>query len=55
MGCVQKQRIEQVWVILNNALDELIKIEAFEKRYLSVKIFREDEAIVVRFKDNAGD
>ena len=55
MGCVQKQRIEQVWVIiLNNALDELIKIEAFEKRYLSVKIFREDETIVVRFKDNAG-
>ena len=39
---------------MNNALDELIKIEAFEKRYLSVKIFREDETIVVRFKDNAG-
>ncbi len=55
MGCVQKQRIEQVWVIiLNNALDELIKIEKFEKRFLDVKIFQEEGSIVVCFKDNAG-
>ncbi|WP_263833883.1 PAS domain-containing sensor histidine kinase [Sulfurospirillum oryzae] len=53
--CVQKQRIEQVWVIiLNNALDELIKIESFEKRSLHVKTFKEDGQVVVQFKDNAG-
>ncbi len=34
---VQKQRIEQVFVIiLNNALDELVKIESFEKRTTTV-------------------
>lgn len=55
MSCVQKQRIEQVWVIiLNNALDELIKLESFEKRSLIVKIFKENDAAVVQFKDNAG-
>lgn len=55
MSCVQKQRIEQVWVIiLNNALDELIKLESFEKRSLIVKIFKENDAVVVQFKDNAG-
>ncbi|KFL32989.1 MULTISPECIES: PAS domain-containing sensor histidine kinase [unclassified Sulfurospirillum] len=52
---VQKQRIEQVFVIiLNNALDELVKIESFEKRALHVKIFEEDQTVVVRFCDNAG-
>jgi len=52
---VQKQRIEQVFVIiLNNALDELVKIESFEKRTLHVKIFKEDQTVVVRFCDNAG-
>ncbi|MBP1680382.1 MAG: multi-sensor signal transduction histidine kinase [Proteobacteria bacterium] len=55
MCCVQKQRIEQVWVIiLNNALDELIKLESFEKRSLIVKIFKENDTVVVQFKDNAG-
>ena len=30
---VQKQRIEQVWIIvINNALDELIKIDNYEDR-----------------------
>jgi two-component system, LuxR family, sensor kinase FixL len=52
---VQKQRIEQVFVIIiNNALDELMKIESFEKRSLHVKIFQEQKQIVVRFCDNAG-
>lgn len=52
---VQKQRLEQVWVIiLNNALDELIKIEDYEKRFINISIFEEDKNIVIRFKDNAG-
>ncbi len=52
---IQKQRIEQVFVIiLNNALDELIKIESFEKRSLHVTIFQEHEKVIVRFCDNGG-
>jgi PAS domain S-box-containing protein len=52
---VQKQRIEQVWIIIvNNALDELVKIEDYEKRNLSINIKYESDEIIVRFKDNAG-
>ena len=52
---VQKQRIEQVWVIIvNNALDELHKIEDYEQRVLHINIFEQEGSIVVRFKDNAG-
>lgn len=51
----QIQRIEQVWIILiNNALDELIKIENFEKRRLEITISKEDMFYVIKFKDNAG-
>ncbi|GGD44391.1 hypothetical protein GCM10012288_18390 [Malaciobacter pacificus] len=52
---VQKQRIEQVWIIIvNNALDELVKIEDYEKRNLSINIKYESDEIIIRFKDNAG-
>jgi PAS domain S-box-containing protein len=52
---LQKQRIEQVWlIILNNALDELIKIDTFEKRKLNIEIFEENTEVVVRFCDKAG-
>lgn len=52
---IQKQRIEQVWIIiLNNALDELIKIEHFEERSLHIEIFSKDERVFVKFSDNAG-
>lgn len=52
---LQKQRIEQVWlVILNNALDELVKIEDFEKRSLHVEISKNNKIVKVRFCDNAG-
>ncbi|MBN2964805.1 PAS domain S-box protein [Sulfurospirillum sp. T05] len=52
---VQKQRIEQVWIIiLNNALDELIKIDTFENRLLDIWMHCDKERIIVRFKDNAG-
>ncbi|MFX4243519.1 ATP-binding protein, partial [Aliarcobacter butzleri] len=51
---IQKQRVEQIWIIIiNNALDELVKIEDYEKRELRINIFEEDECIVVKFKDNA--
>ena len=52
---LQKQRIEQVWiVILNNALDELVKIESFKERKLSIETFECEGSVIVRFKDNAG-
>ena len=52
---VQKQRIEQVWVIvINNALDELIKIENYENRILNILLYEEENEIILKFKDNAG-
>ena len=55
MSPVHKQRIEQVWtIILNNALDELVKIENFENRRIDITIEELDNKIRVIFKDNAG-
>jgi len=52
---VQKQRIEQVWIIIiNNALDELVKIVEYEDRRLDINIFYENSKVIVEFKDNAG-
>ncbi len=52
---VQKKRIEQVWmIIINNALDELVKIEDYEKRILNINIAIEEGKVVVDFIDNAG-
>lgn len=52
---VQKQRVEQVWiVIINNALDELANKEDYEKRGLNIFLQEEDDEIVVSFEDNAG-
>lgn len=52
---VQKQRLEQVWIIIiNNALDELKKIEKYENRELRIVTYKQDKKIVVKFMDNAG-
>ena len=52
---VQIQRIEQVWiVILNNALDELIKVENYEHRVLNINVSKVNQEIIVKFRDNAG-
>jgi C4-dicarboxylate-specific signal transduction histidine kinase len=52
---VQKQRIEQVWIIIiNNALDELIKIEDFSQREFNINIFKKQKNVIIQFKDNAG-
>ncbi len=52
---LQKQRIEQVWVIIiNNALDELQKIEDFDQRRLEIECSAQEKYVVVTFKDNAG-
>ena len=57
ISCVQKQRIEQVWVvIINNALDELVKIDTFENRLIEINITCDlvNKYISVKIKDNAG-
>lgn len=52
---VQKQRVEQVWiVIINNALDELAHCEDYEKRVLNIFLREENDEIVISFEDNAG-
>lgn len=52
---VQKQRVEQVWiVIVNNALDELANVEDYEQRELKIYIEEQKDDVVVRFEDNAG-
>ncbi|MGB5868277.1 MAG: PAS domain S-box protein [Arcobacteraceae bacterium] len=52
---IQKQRIEQVWIIIiNNALDELVKKDEYESRRLDIDVFKEDDKVIVEFKDNAG-
>lgn len=52
---IQKQRIEQVWVIIiNNALDVLRHIDNFEERLLEINIATEYEFVVVRIQDNGG-
>lgn len=54
---IQRQRVEQVWVIIiNNALDELTRIDRYEQRSLDITIEFSDlkDEIIVKFKDNAG-
>ncbi|RLA84050.1 MAG: hypothetical protein DRG78_02510 [Epsilonproteobacteria bacterium] len=52
---IEAQRIEQVWIIIiNNAIDELIKIENFKNRRLDIEIIDNETDIIVTFKDNAG-
>ena len=52
---IQKERVEQVWlIIINNALDQLINIKDYEKRYLNIDILEKEGSVTVRFKDNAG-
>lgn len=55
IAMIQKQRIEQVLVIIiNNALDALKHIDAFDKRLLDITINNEGDYIVLRFQDNGG-
>ncbi|QFR48425.1 response regulator [Sulfurimonas lithotrophica] len=52
---VQKQRIEQVFVIIiNNALDALKLKDDFDSRIFEIYIENTDEYLIVNFKDNAG-
>ena len=49
------QRIEQVWtIILNNALDELAKIDNYEKRRIDINIYKKEKKLIIDFIDTAG-
>lgn len=49
------QRLEQVWVnIINNSLDELVKIQDASKRKLYIDITQTINHVIVQIKDNAG-
>lgn len=51
-----KQKIEQVWIVLlNNALDEFIGSDIeFENRVIEIAIDKDDYFVNISFKDNAG-
>jgi len=52
---VEIQRIEQVWIILiNNAMDELVKIKDLNNRRLNINIYEKNNKIIIIFKDTAG-
>lgn len=52
---VQKQRIEQVWIIIiNNALDALKTVEPYEARRLDITINESEAEVIVTFQDNGG-
>jgi C4-dicarboxylate-specific signal transduction histidine kinase len=52
---VQKQRIEQVWIIIiSNALDELVKIDKFEDRKIDISLSTVNGSTKISFQDNAG-
>ncbi|MEA3289433.1 MAG: hybrid sensor histidine kinase/response regulator [Campylobacterota bacterium] len=55
MALAQVQRLEQVWIIIiNNAMDELMKTDHFNDRRLDISISEDDNSVYVIFKDNAG-
>lgn len=52
---IQKQRIEQVFIIIiNNALDALKLSQAYDTRELKISLRDEDGYVVVSFEDNGG-
>lgn len=49
------QRIEQVFIILNNALDELATSpKSFEERYIHISVISMKKEIKIYFRDNTG-
>ena len=52
---IHLQKVEQVWtIILNNAMDELVKIKNYEDRRIDINISQDDDKITITFEDNAG-
>ena len=54
LSSIHRQRCEQVWtIILNNALDELIKIGNYEHRRIDINISKKEDKVQIEFLDNA--
>jgi len=52
---MQKERMLQVWIILiNNALDELLKLDHYEERRLDIYIKQFQDKLVIDFCENIG-
>jgi signal transduction histidine kinase len=52
--CIYQNELIQVLInILNNARDELVKIEDYEKRYILIDLHKDNENIIIKIKDNA--
>lgn len=52
---IQKQRIEQVFIIIiNNAMDALKANKIFEERKFYITLIDDSDFVIVRFQDNGG-
>ena len=55
MAPIQKQRMEQVFIIIiNNALDALKANRGFDTRAFDITLKEDDEYVIVSFQDNGG-
>jgi C4-dicarboxylate-specific signal transduction histidine kinase len=55
LAFVEKQRIEQVWIIiLNNALDALEQNRRFDESLIDISVEESVDGIRIRIEDNAG-
>jgi signal transduction histidine kinase len=53
--CTYENELIQVIInILNNAKDELLKIEDYDNRYIFIDLYEEDGNMIIKIKDNAG-
>ncbi|CAM3440022.1 sensor histidine kinase [Arcobacter aquimarinus] len=50
----ENELLQVIINILNNAQDELIKKEKDEKRYIFIDLFRQNDNLKIKIKDNAG-
>ena len=53
--CTFENELIQVIInILNNAKDELITIEDYENKYIFIDLYKEEENMIIKVKDNGG-
>jgi len=53
--CTYENELIQVMInILNNAKDELVKIVDYENRYIFIDLYKEENFLIIKVKDNGG-
>ena len=50
----ENELLQVILNLLNNAKDELVKVEDIENRYIFIDLYKEDEEVFLKIKDNAG-